>query len=215
MREGLEFDGRRFLSARVAALAPAVVQGEPPPLVVEVSGEGRSYQVNHVQGWWRDFAQVRPHDERAVLSFIQRRGDPAGVLAPGHRLMTSEWRGLIAILRNAALAWAPRDGLNVSGYGEGSANPAEARDLFLRSLPHDWESDLGVTYDGLVPVVRANSLRAYMIAAAAASLRERVPMRVCAHCTSWFNLNHSRAEYCSASCRAASANQKVSPHGFR
>lgn len=216
MREALEFQGRRWPAARVAGHSTALVAGEPPSLVIEVSGSGRAYAVLHAEGWWRDLAELRPHDESRVLSFLQRRGDPLGLLAPGHRIDTKDWKGLIWTFRQAAMAWGPRQALEVSTYGGGEVQPVEGERAFLKSLQTNypgWAADLGVTFQGLEPVVKADSLQAYMIAAAMAGLRRKLPMRPCNYCSSWFYVTHAAARFCTSSCRAASGNKKVSPHG--
>src|SRR5258708_3951009 len=82
--------------------------GEPPPaiaLAIETTGKGRPYHVKHAEGWWRDFAEVRIHDERTVLRFLQMRGDPFGELEPGQPTSTRDWASLIRLLRQAAHAW--------------------------------------------------------------------------------------------------------------
>jgi hypothetical protein len=208
-------------------------------LVVETTGNGRPYEVKHAEGWWRDFSEVRIDDERTVLRFLQMRGDPFGDLEQGKPIVTSHWASLIQVLRQAATAWEPVSDYETVGDTHGAIpleemigryvrNPELAQMKvsafrpgfskgaaeFLRPLPPAWTSQLSVTYDGLEPVLTTKSLAAYLVAAAAASLRAGRPMRRCDYCSSWFLMHHANARQCSASCRAARFNKRRSPHGF-
>jgi hypothetical protein len=212
--------------------------GEPPvaiALVVETTGNGRPYQVKHAEGWWRDFSEVRIDDERTVVRFLQMRGAPFGDLEPGQPISTAYWADLVRVLRRAAAAWEPIAEYETVGgaastlgetLGRAIRDPKSAHmkvsafrsELFaaavgfLRELKSEWTSELSVTYDGLKPVLIANSLAAYLTAAAASSLRAKLPMRRCDYCSSWFTLHHSKALWCSPSCRAATFNRRKSPH---
>jgi len=68
-------------------------------LIVETTGEGRVYSVDFAEAWWRGLVSVEVPfaDEKRVLSFLQRRGDPFDLLAPGRqirhlRLVPPQWR---------------------------------------------------------------------------------------------------------------------------
>jgi hypothetical protein len=237
MHEPLIFAGRSRPSVRVVGHKPipgrqASGFGTKPleALIIETSGAGRSYEVTRVEGWWRDFSEVRINNNRRVLSFLQQRGDPFGKLEPGRPIDTSEWSGLITVLRQAASAWASpvmisRKIEDVLGHEpppeEGlSAFRPELREVaagFVRALDDPrWTDDLGITYrDDLQPIVTAGSLASYMMAAAASSLRAGLPMRRCDYCASWFTLHYAPARCCSVSCGAAMANKRTSPHAFR
>jgi hypothetical protein len=224
MREALLFDGlgwpaarvigRRSLPNRPASGFVADDQQWAETLIIDTSGSGRRYQVQHAEAWWRDLAEVKIDDEKRALSFLARRGDPFGELAPGKPIALFHWEGLIVRLRQAASAWEPVwDASTVS-----TIRPHEqctAAEQFHISLPADWTAQLSVTYDGLVPVLRAKVLAAYLTAAAATALRQRLPMRRCAYCFSWFTLHYASARHCSPSCRAAEHNKRTSPHVVR
>lgn len=231
MREPLIFSGRSRPSVRVIRRKP--VPGRQASgfgtnaleaVLIETSGNGRAFEITHAEGWWRDFSEVRIYDERRVRSFLQQRGDPFGKLAPGKPIDTSEWSSLILALRMAASAWSPAntpprklEEIPPASDGLSTFHPErrEAAAGFMRAFPH-WTSDLGVTYrDDLLPVVAARSLAAYMMAAAASSLRAGLNMRRCDYCASWFTLHYAPARCCSVSCGAAMANKRTSPHGFR
>ena len=78
-------------------------------LIIETTGLGRPYVVDHVEGWWRDLAEFQLDDERRVLSFLQRRGDPFGKLkSDGTQISTYDWRDLKRVLERAAHAWDPQ-----------------------------------------------------------------------------------------------------------
>src|SRR6266540_501532 len=125
MRELLYFSGTRWGGAKVVARKQVVDddpdhRGRKVPLVdtliIETTGVGRPYLVDHVEGWWRDLAEFRLDDERRVLSFLQRRGDPFGKLkSDGTQISTYDWRDLKRVLERAAQGWAEE--LSVSYHG--------------------------------------------------------------------------------------------------
>jgi hypothetical protein len=226
MREPLLFSGIRWPAARV--IERRAIPGRQrsgwvgesgelqwqEALIVETTGNGHPYEIKHAEGWWRDLAELRIDDERRILSFLRRRGDPLGVLKPGSPIVTSEWDGLILRLRRASNAWKPLAGSQTFHVSAIQPDSYEAAKDFLAPLPDAWKQELAVEYQGLAPVLRARSLAAYCVAAAAASLRARLPMRRCDYCHSWFTLHYANARQCSASCRAARFNNRRSPHGF-
>jgi hypothetical protein len=220
MRERLLFSGIRWSGAKVVARKQVVgtgLAGKKVPLtdalIIETSGNGRSYSVTHAEGWWRDFAELSIDDERRVLSFLARRGDPFGELAPdGKQISSHHWLGPMASLRHAAAGWDPW--LDETGVSKFRPERLEIAARFLRSVPTEWTEQLSVTYEGLIPVLSARTLAIYMCAAAAAALRAGLDMRRCDYCHSWFTLHYSNARQCSASCRAARFNNRRSPHGF-
>ena len=174
-------------------------------------------RIRHAEAWWRDLAEIEFDDERSALSFLARRGDPFGELAPGKPIALFHWAPLIARLQQAASAWEPVGPVK-DAFAVSAIRPREqcaTAERFHISLPADWTTQLSVTYDGLVPVLRAKMLAAYCIAAAAVSLRQRRPMRRCLFCASWFTIHHAGAEFCSPSCRASAHNGRTSPHVFR
>jgi hypothetical protein len=220
MREALLFSGLRWSAAKVVRRGQAfgTFSGKKvelfDALIIETTGNGRPYSVTHAEGWWRDFADIPLDDERRVLSFLARRGDPFGRLAPdGTQTSTHDWLILKSMLQQAAAAWnLVPDETGVSRFQPELLEPAGR---FIQASPSDdLTSDFGVTFQGLAPVLRAKSLAAYMCAAAAVSLRSGLHMRRCDYCSSWFLLHYANARQCSASCRAARFNNRRSPHGF-
>jgi hypothetical protein len=244
MSEPLSFSGIRWGGARVVDRKQVVASdldrsGKVPlvdTLIIETSGRGRPYEVIFAEGWWRDFVELPLDDEKRVLSFLQRRGDPHGVLAPGGKqISTHTWRPLQKVLATAAVAWDPQlDADGVSNFRLEKLRSAEHMfdmapgspstgwgtlqdvvDMAATGSPWTgWASELGVHYSGVTPSLHAKTLRAYLCAAAAASVRAGLPMRRCDHCSSWFTVHYATARACSASCRAARHNARRSPHGF-
>jgi hypothetical protein len=227
----LLFSGIRWPAAKVVARTKVVGitvpaagarRGRLPPkevtvddtLIIETTGQGRPYAVHVAEGWWRDFAELALFDEKRVLSFLQRRGDPFGALAPdGTQIRTSDWRGLKKTLSCALVAWDPQPGeTGVSHFRPQYRGNAE----HMFDVSGGWASDLAVVYphSSVTPTLRAKVLAAFLCAAAAASVRAGLDMRRCDYCSSWFTLHYASARFCSASCRAAQFNQRRSPHGF-
>jgi len=226
MSEPLSFSGIRWGGARVVDRKQVVASdldrsGTKVPLVdtliIETSGRGRPYEVIYAEGWWRDFAELPLDDERRVLSFLQRRGDPSGVLAPGGtQISTFEWRPLQAVLRTGAVAWDPHpDADGVSNFRLEKLRAAEHMlDMTIGEASTGWARELSIRYSGITLIPHATTLRAYMVAAAAISVQAGLPMRRCEYCSSWFTVHYATARQCSASCRAARHNARRSPHGF-
>ena len=221
MREALLFSGIRWGGAKVVArkqvigISIGIPDGKVSfeyTLIIETTGQGRPYSVKFAEAWWRDFAELPLDDEKHVLSFLQRRGDPFGVLAPdGRQISTCDWRSLKATLRCAAMAWDPQpDETGVSHFRLEKLRGAE----HMFDFSTGWASELAVFYSGVTPILSARVLAAYLCAAAAASVRAGLPMRRCDYCRSWFTLHYATARQCSASCRAARFNNRRSPHGF-
>jgi hypothetical protein len=223
MYDTLLFAGTRWPAAKVVARRevasisfPAFPSGDKvlfeDTLIIETTGQGWSYSAFAGEGWWRDFAELPLDDERRVLSFLRRRGDPFGVLAPGGKQITTcDWRILKATVRCAAVAWDPQpDATGVSHFRPEKLRGAE----HMFEFSDGWASELEHHYSGVSLVLTARTLAAYLCADAAASVREGLDMRRCAYCSSWFSIHRSDARWCSSSCRAASSNKKRSPHAF-
>jgi hypothetical protein len=240
MYDALLFAGTRWPAAKVVARQKVVDSdlehsGRQVPLVdtliIETTGLGRPYVVDHVEGWWRDLAEFQLDDERRVLSFLQRRGDPFGKLkSDGTQISTYDWRDLKRVLERAAHAWDPQpDETGVSHFHLKKRSRADrmfamvtgryadgrAADGQAGRAADGWAEELSVSYrGGITPTHRAKILAAYLCAAAAASVRGGQDMRRCHYCSSWFIMHRSDARWCSSSCRAASSNKKRSPHAF-
>src|SRR5262245_25147212 len=127
MREPLFFSGIRWPAARVVARKQVVDynpdhHGRKVPfadtLIIETTGQGRPYRTLHAEAWWRDLAELALDDEKRVLSFLRRRGDPFGELAPGGKqISTYDWRYVKTVLERAVVAWEPQpDATGVSHF---------------------------------------------------------------------------------------------------
>src|SRR5262249_46909909 len=124
MRDALLFSGLRWPAAQVTgrrlAIAPATGfvsnAGEIEVLTIATSGHGQHYEVESAEGWWRDFTELQIGDERRVLSFVRRRGDPSRALDIGRPLYTEYWVEQLNGLRTAALCWESRNDLEVSQF---------------------------------------------------------------------------------------------------
>jgi hypothetical protein len=224
MREPLLFSGIRWLGAKVVARKPVVDddpdhRGRKVPfvdtLIIETSGKGRPYQVHFAEAWWRDLAELALDDEKRVLSFLRRRGDPFGVLAPGGKqISTYDWRSLKAVLERAVVAWDTQpDETGVSHFRLEKLRSAEHMfDMATGVAATGWASEIEAGYHGGITLThRAKVLTAYLCAAAAASVRGGLDMRRCDYCSSWFNLHYANARQCSSSCRAAASNKGRHP----
>jgi hypothetical protein len=219
VRDALLFSGLRWPAAQVAGRRLVAVPatgfssdtGEVEALVLTTTGQGQRYQVDSVEGWWRDFTEILVGDEHRAVSFVRRRGDPRGELTPDRSTHTGLWAPLLNLLRPARLCWEHRNSFEVSKF-----IAADDRvELFLSQLPATWAmEEMGLAYRGLAPIPVAHTLAAYLMASAISALRRRVPMRRCIYCSSWFELHRREAMFCSPSCRAAHFNKRISPHGL-
>jgi hypothetical protein len=219
MDDLLLFTGTRWGGAKVVDRKEVAISRPTPDgtvltditLIVGTTGEGRVYSVDSAEAWWRDFSETPFADEGRVLSFLQRRGDPFNLLAPGRQISTCDWYQLSGVLRAAAQLWdrAP-DAAGVSHFH--SEDLPIVQTLFDSERGWPWANAISVIYRNAVVGQHAATLAAYMWASAAASLRGGRPMRRCEYCSSWFTLNRSDARWCSSSCRAAGSNKRKSPH---
>jgi hypothetical protein len=219
VRDALLFSGSRWPAAQATGrrLAAVLATGfvtdtdEVEVVTLATTGQGQRYQVDTVEGWWRDFAELLVGDEHGAVSFVRRRGDPRGELTPDRPTHTGRWAPLLNVLFTAALCWESRLDLEISKF----VATDDRIELFLSLLPATWaKEELGVAYHGLDPIPVAHTLAGYLIASAISAIRRRVPMRRCTYCSSWFELHRREAVYCSPSCRAAHFNNRISPHGL-
>jgi hypothetical protein len=240
MREPLFFSGIRWPAARVVA-RKQVVDDDPDhrgrkvpfvdTLIIETTGQGRPYSVDFAEGWWRDLAETPLDDEKHVLRFLRRRGDPFGKLkSDGTQISTYDWRDLKRVLERAAVAWDKQpDETGVSHFHLGKRSRADRMFAMVTGRYADgraadgrqgraadgWAEELSVSYrGGITPSLSAKTLAAYLCGAAAACVRAGLDMRRCDYCSSWFILHYANARQCSDSCRAARFNKRTSPHGL-
>jgi len=199
----LIFAGTRWQTARVVRAGSTLVE-------VAASGHGRKWQTNIALAFWRDFYDLSLDDVDAIAGFVRRRGDPYGGLDRGEVMHTGHWKNLQALLGVAASAWEP---VGKDGVSPVAADPKRLRlaEWFLRDDPAPILKDTETALDphgGPRTVVRAKSLAAFMCLSALSAIERRVPMRRCAHCGSWLELNRKDSRFCSGACRSLHAQQQ-------
>ena len=181
------------------------------PYVSVGSGNGRPWHTATPQGFWRDFGTLNLADEDAVTAFVQRRGDPLGVMivrVPSSSDVAQWQMPLHFGLGLLARCWTEageRDGVSqcigagrdVATFWRRTLQPAIVGDVEMIA------ADEGVRF-----IPRARTLGAFMVLSAISALERAVPMRRCQHCGSWFEVRHARMRVCSATCRVAMSKQK-------
>src|SRR5262245_1779262 len=128
-RDALVFEGRRFRAARVTGRRSWHFEGSAadafgvstPIFVIEAKSGGQLWKTTRPTAAWRDFADVDPSDEAAVLRFVGKHGDPFNKLGPKTWVDTSGWPTLRNKLTRVAAVWAPTDTHGVSRYHAGLA----------------------------------------------------------------------------------------------
>jgi hypothetical protein len=196
----------------------------PPPrpvFTIAPSGQGRVWEARAAEGFWRDFVEIDFGDADAVLKFVQRRGDPWGLLEQDAETLTQVWYGIAAILGAPARAYEPAGADGISRFTTDRQRRLEA-ESFLKNdaeLLRAVEPILDPAGRSPYPVLRAKTLAAFMALSAAHAVEQRLPMRRCAHCASWFHIGRSDAQFCSGTCRAAKHNSSTregqTQHGQR
>lgn len=183
-------------------------------------GNGRRYEMGGPEAWWRDLAELDLTNADTVGRFLMRRGDPSGRLEAKLQLTAGDFEGLVRGLRDVAAAWLPTDDDGVSACDPDRIERARIslNDLSFR-LPSPFPAPpdhtgralhlanhLGAELDERAPsglTIRAKTLAGYLLASASHCLIERVAMRRCRHCASWFDASSRRAgaSFCSGSCK--------------
>ena len=138
------------------------------------------------EGWWRDLAELPLDDERRVLSFLRRRGDPFGVLAPdGKQISTYDWRDLKAVLERAAVAWDPQpDATGVSHFRPEKLRSAEHMFDRCRRCRDGWANELErALFRHLPGLYRAKTLAAYSVRRCRRFGARGLDMRRCDYCS--------------------------------
>jgi hypothetical protein len=211
----LIFSGTRWPAARVSDRTSLVFKPHREPRTIftlTAAGHGRRWEATEPQAFWRDFAEADFSDASAVTAFVQRRGDPEGLLDTSARQThTGTWTNLKALLGTAAKAWEPADKRGVSRF-TADLERVRLAEWFLRDNPAPILTDLEPVLDpsGRVPVFRAKTLASFMAVSAVYALARRLPMRKCEHCGSWLELIRKDARFCSASCRSLHSQQQRS-----
>jgi hypothetical protein len=218
------FEGVACPAARISERRPleykfVAMPGEDLPpatepwssLTLTTSGNGRPWSTHEPQGFWRDLSEVHPDQDEAVLRFARKWGDPAGKLMPSGETATAEWFGLAVGLRELAKGWEPIDQSGTSRFSSDPRNRLLAR-RWVRRLAALLPGEVDVVADPVPEsalmraegglVLRANTLRAYLVLSAAAAVKAQTPMRRCLACGAWFTFKRSTARYCGPSCRA-------------
>jgi len=181
-----------------------VVRAGSTLVEVAASGHGRKWTTNIALAFWRDFTDLPLDDVDAIAGFVRRRGDPYGALDRGEVMHTGHWKNLQALLGTAVSAWEPagRDGVSRVAADTKRLKLAE---WFLSDDPapilKDTETVLDPHSEPRV-VLRAKSLATFMCLSALSAIERRVPMRRCAHCGSWLELNRKDSRFCSGTCRS-------------
>ena len=97
---------------------------------INVTGGGRTWEAGEPEAFWRTFADLDfiAGDGADVLRFVQRHGDPEGMLIQnrGGRIDTLRWIRPAVLLGEVAKAWDPLDDDGASYLTTDSAAP-EAR----------------------------------------------------------------------------------------
>ena len=110
MREKLFFDGLAWPAARIIGRervpgrhASGFFTGDQPneaeTFVVDTSGNGRTYQMQYAEGWWRDLAELKTTNERQVLSFLRAAATCSATSSPASQ---SAWSGGMPLLSSYA-----------------------------------------------------------------------------------------------------------------
>lgn len=185
------------------------------PIAFGARGAGRRYEVSGPGAWWRDLAELDLNSAEAVGRFVMRRGDPSGRLDRQMPASTHDFKDIVRGLGTIAAAWTPagEDGLSHCDAAQVEA-AQKALTALASALPSDRSSTdlaggvshLDVVIDKQAPLglaIRARTLAGYLFASASHCLIERVSMRRCRHCASWFEASNRRidAGFCSGSCR--------------
>ena len=199
----------RWQAARIVGALPMRTHpraDHPPRTIFKIaaSGGGRRWLVDQPQAFWRDFAEFDLNNADAVLGFVQRRGDPFGVLDAGGESDTGHWTNLKALLSTASQAWDPAGANGVSRIASDTKRIRLA-EHFLRSNPQPYLDQVKTVLadDGpRITAMRAETLAAFMVLSAADAVERRIPMRRCDHCASWLEFTRNDARFCSASCRS-------------
>jgi hypothetical protein len=210
----LIFAGTRQPTARVVHVGSTlvtdghgrerVIRAGSTLVEIAVSGHGRRWETDITLGFWRDFYELPLDDADAIVGFIRRYGDPHGALDRGEVMHTGAWKNLKALLGAAAGAWEP---VGPDGVSQVAADPKRLHlaERFLRDNPTPVVKDTESLLDprgGPRLVTRAKSLATFMCLSALSAIERRVPMRRCAHCGNWLELNRKDSRFCSGTCRS-------------
>jgi hypothetical protein len=198
----LIFEGTRWQKARAVPAGSMLFE-------VTATGRGRKWSTNTTLGFWRTFSETPLDDGEAIAAFVQRYGDPHGMLDAGEPMHTGHWKNLSALLGVAARAWEPEDKHGVSHF---SSDPQrnQLAQWHLRDEQAPLLKDAQPIFDpsgGTNVVLRASRLASFMALSAASAIERRIPMRRCQHCGHWLEMDRRDKRFCSSSCRSFHSQQ--------
>jgi hypothetical protein len=209
------FEGRRWPAARVVLFKGLGSYSDNRTLFT-ATGKGQRWSADRPLAFWRNFSEYNPPNEKLLLWFLNRHGDPTGQLdrraATGERIAgdTSSWGLLIQRLRLVAAAWDEADELGISSLSDDKHRLVIADRALRLQLPADPDGDRAISqevevlYTNRGLTLRPRTLRAFMTVSAASARERGINMRRCMNCLAWFELRRIDAFYCSASCQAVS-----------
>ena len=185
---------------------------EPCIATIKANGKGRHWRTSRLRGFWRNFATLNHQDEKSILPFIRRYGDPIGRLP--EKSDTLHWARIQVNLGLLASAWDPEDAEEISHRTTNEDRLTHIRSLFANP-------DTGPTGSVDFRFDRTGTLRfeprtleIFMTVSAMLMFQMRMPMRRCSHCDDWYGITDVRARFCSNACRNAAQRVKVADTGL-
>ena len=85
---------------------PVWTPNAPTAVRIETTGRGRRWSATEPMAFWMMFCEIDINDDKTIVDWIARYGDPASALKPGTRVHTAHWHGLRSTLRPLYRAWA-------------------------------------------------------------------------------------------------------------
>ena len=205
----LTFSGHRWPAARISGRKELLRDSQSSVdlrtvtvATIVTSGNGRKWTADEPRGFWRTFAEINHEDDKAVVDFVRRYGDPAGELTPDSPVHTGYWYQLMTILALFRNAWSGPDHDGISYTlkypNEFGGLSVEQADLVVK------QTNVSLVIDAKLRLsAQCDRLDQYMVMSAAFMLARRTAMRSCDHCGHWFGLKRRSARFCSTECRSA------------
>jgi hypothetical protein len=173
---------------------------------VAVTGAGRKHDLSGPAAFWRNFATMSPSDDRKVLDFLRRHGDPFGELSPETPINAGGWAALTVRLLPIATLWDQPGADCVSHITIDDDRRGKISTDIMNSPQFQrgikWEMKID-EIGSLKSHMAAQSLAAFMLASSLIHLQLRQPMSVCEQCGDWFAVQRQGTRFCTPSCRAA------------
>ena len=145
------------------------------------------------------------NDDTEIISFVGRYGEPGGQLAPGVRVLTTDWAVHQKMFGAIADLWSPADEHGISrsigglGFDYQVANITKTLTFKPVQVKVDRALGLVLHFDNLID---------FMIASAVSQLLRRAPMRQCDRCHHWYEIQKTTSRTCSAACRVALSRER-------